>query len=47
MRLAVALQGLLARLPPDAILTPGHDGKFPLAIEEMRWQLDFLSRMGR
>lgn len=47
MRLAVALQGLLARLPPDAILTPGHDGSFPLTIEEMHWQLDFLSRMGR
>jgi uncharacterized protein (DUF2336 family) len=46
MRAAVALQGLLGRLPPDAILTPGQDGKFPLAVEEMRWQLDFLSRMG-
>ena len=47
MRAGVALQGLLARLPPGSVLTPGSDGKFPLAIEEMRWQLDFLSRMGR
>ncbi len=47
MRAGVALQGLLARLPPDTILTPVREGKFPLAVEEMRWQLDFLSRMGR
>ena len=47
MRAGVALQGLLARLPPEAILTPGRDGKFPLAVEEMRWQLDFLTRMAR
>ena len=47
MRAAVALQGLLARLPPDAILTAGQEGGFPLALEEMRWQLDFLGRIGR
>jgi len=47
MRAAVALQGLLARLAPDTVLTGGPSGNFPLAVEEMRWQLDFLSRMGR
>jgi uncharacterized protein (DUF2336 family) len=46
MRVAVALQTLLARLAPDAVLTAGPGGGFPLAIEEMRWQLEFLARMG-
>jgi uncharacterized protein (DUF2336 family) len=47
MRAAVALQPLLGRLGPDATLASGPGGSFPLAIEEMRWQLDFLGRMGR
>jgi uncharacterized protein (DUF2336 family) len=47
MRAAIALQALLARLAPDAVLTGGPSGSFPLAVEEMRWQLDFLGRMGR
>jgi uncharacterized protein (DUF2336 family) len=46
MRVAVALQTLLARLGPDAVLTAGPSGGFPLAVEEMRWQLEFLARMG-
>ena len=46
MRVAVALQVLLARLAPDAVLTAGPGGGFPLAVEEMRWQLEFLARMG-
>jgi uncharacterized protein (DUF2336 family) len=46
MRVAVALQTLLARLPPDAVLTAGPSDSFPLAVEEMRWQLEFLARMG-
>ena len=46
MRAAVALQTLLARLSPDAVLTAGPADSFPLAVEEMRWQLDFLARMG-
>jgi hypothetical protein len=28
------------------VLTAGTSGSFPLAVEEMRWQLDFLARMG-
>jgi hypothetical protein len=47
MRAAGALQSLLARLSPEASLTAGPSGSFPLAIEEMRWQLEFLGRMGR
>ncbi len=47
MRAAVALQSILARLSPDAVLGSGPGGSFPLAVEEMRWQLDFLGRMGR
>jgi uncharacterized protein (DUF2336 family) len=47
MQAAIALQGLLARLAPDAVLTGGQGGNFPLAVEEMRWQLEFLERMGR
>lgn len=46
MRAAVALQTLLARLAPDAVLIAGPAGSFPLAVEEMRWQLEFLARMG-
>jgi hypothetical protein len=47
MQVAVALQTLLARLAPEAALIAGQSGGFPLAVEEMRWQLDFLGRMGR
>jgi len=47
MRAAVAVQTLLARLAPADVLHSGPADKFPLAIEEMRWQLDFLARMGR
>jgi uncharacterized protein (DUF2336 family) len=47
MRAGNALQTLLGRLAPGAILSAGPGGGFPLAIEEMRWQLDFLGRVGR
>jgi uncharacterized protein (DUF2336 family) len=47
MRAAVPVQTLLARLAPNDVLRPGPAENFPLAIEEMRWQLDFLARMGR
>ncbi len=47
MQVAGPLQILLARLAPNAILRPNSSGDFPLAVEEMRWQIDFLSRMGR
>jgi uncharacterized protein (DUF2336 family) len=47
MRAAVAVQTLIAQLAPDDVLRPGPADSFPLATEEMRWQLDFLARMGR
>ncbi len=47
MRAAAALQTLLARLAPATTLMAGPGGSFPLAVEEMRWQLDFLARLGR
>jgi uncharacterized protein (DUF2336 family) len=47
MRCAVALQALLGRLPPALVLQPTPDGGFPLGLEEMRWQVDFLLQVGR
>lgn len=46
MRAAAAVQALLARLPPPAILPAGPGGSFPLAVDEMRWQVEFLARAG-
>ena len=47
MRVAAPLQAVLAQLSPDAMLLPGMDGQFPLSVDEMRWQCDFLARPGR
>ena len=47
MRTAAVLQTVLARLAPETVLPAGPGGSFPLALEEMRWQIDFLSRTGR
>jgi uncharacterized protein (DUF2336 family) len=47
MRVAGPVQTLLARLPPETVLRPTPSGSFPLAVDEMRWQIDFLARMGR
>jgi uncharacterized protein (DUF2336 family) len=47
MQVAGPLQSLLARTSPDTVLRGGPSGAFPLAIDEMRWQIDFLMRMGR
>lgn len=47
MRVAGPLQALLGRLAPAAILPAGPGGNFPLATEEMRWQLEFLGRKGQ
>lgn len=43
MRVAVVMQTLLAKAAPGAIITPGPGDSFPLAVEEMKWQLDFLA----
>ncbi len=47
MQVAQALQVVLARLPPDAVIHAGPGGSFPLSIQEMRWQLEFMFRTGR
>lgn len=47
MAAAAAMQAGIGNLPPSAMLSPGADGGFPLAVEEMRWQLDLLRRIGR
>ena len=47
MRAGMAVQMLLARLPPNALMGQGPGGSFPLSAEEMRWQIDFLARAGR
>jgi Uncharacterised protein conserved in bacteria (DUF2336) len=43
MQAGYALQVLLARLSPGTALKPGPGGGFPLSVQEMTWQLDFLS----
>jgi uncharacterized protein (DUF2336 family) len=47
MRVAAPLQVLLCRIGPDAVLQGLDRGSFPLAVDEMRWQLEFLQRVGR
>jgi len=47
MQVAGPLQTLLARLNPSAVLRPTPGGGFPLAVDEMRWQVEFLRDMGR
>ncbi len=47
MRAGTPLQSLLARIAPSATLKASAKGGFPLSVEEMRWQIEFLGRMGR
>jgi uncharacterized protein (DUF2336 family) len=47
MQVAQALQVIVARLPPDAVIHARPGGGFPLSVQEMRWQLEFMFRTGR
>ena len=47
MALAVALQSMLLGAAPHTLLQAAPRGGFPLAVDEMRFQLDFLAKMGR
>ena len=47
MRCAAPVQMLLARLAPANTLRANSSGGFPLAVEEMRWQLGFLTQIAR
>jgi uncharacterized protein (DUF2336 family) len=44
MKVAVPVQALLGRLAPGVLLTSGPGGTFPLSVEEMRWQIGFLTQ---
>ena len=49
MRVAGPVQMLLGQLGPQEVLQTGDEGSegFSLTQDEMRWQVDFLTRMGR
>jgi uncharacterized protein (DUF2336 family) len=47
MRCAPSVQMLLARLAPANTLRATATGDFPLAVEEMRWHLGFLTQIAR
>lgn len=47
MQAGAAMQALLGRIPPNKLLGAGPGGGYPLAPEEMRWQIDVLIKMGR
>ncbi len=47
MQVAIALQIVVGRLQPDQVIQPREGGGFPMSLQEMRWQLDFLCRTGR
>lgn len=47
MQVALALQSVVARLQPYAIIQPQSGGGFPMTTQEMSWQLEFLCRTGR
>ena len=42
MRAGYAMQILLASLPPGAALKAGPGNSFPLSVQEMNWQINFL-----
>jgi len=46
MRVAALLQAALGQIPPGEVLHGDGEGGYPLTIEEMRWQLGVLTRMG-
>jgi uncharacterized protein (DUF2336 family) len=43
MRAGAAVQGLLGLVPPAEILAASAGGGFPLSVEELQWQMSFLS----
>ena len=42
MKSGYAMQVLLARLSPGVAIKSGPGNSFPLSVQEMCWQLDFL-----
>jgi uncharacterized protein (DUF2336 family) len=47
MQAGYAMQVLLAGLTPGSLLKPGPGNSFPIAAQEMSWQVDFLSGKDR
>ncbi|MDT7950718.1 MAG: DUF2336 domain-containing protein [Acetobacteraceae bacterium] len=47
MGLALAIQKMLCRFGPDAVIHPAEDGGFPLTESEMMWQLELLGLVAR
>lgn len=47
MQLAGPAQCLLLGAAPGSVLCANPRGGFPLALEEMRWQIEYLTRMAR
>jgi uncharacterized protein (DUF2336 family) len=47
MQVAQVLQIVLGRLPPTEVIHGRPGGGFPMSVQEMRWQLEFIFRTGR
>ncbi len=47
MRGAMVVQAVLGQLGPGALISAGPNGVFPLAIDEMQWQLEVLAQSAR
>jgi len=47
MQAGCALQVLLAGLAPGSVLKPGPCNSFPMSVQEMSWQVEFLSGKDR
>jgi hypothetical protein len=43
MQTGYEMQVLLAGLSPGSVLKPGPGNSFPMSVQEMSWQVDFLS----
>jgi uncharacterized protein (DUF2336 family) len=47
MQAGCAMQVLLAGMAPGSVLKPGPCDSFPMSVQEMSWQIDFLSGKDR
>jgi uncharacterized protein (DUF2336 family) len=47
MQAGFAVQVLLAGLAPGSVMKPGPGNSFPMSVQEMSWQVEFLSSVDR
>ncbi len=47
MQAGYAVQVLLAGLAPGSVMKPGPGNSFPMSVQEMSWQVEFLSSVDR